>query len=134
MRPDDLRTAQEHTVWTALKLATLWITLLVPAFIERTLLGARTYYFLYVGVGLIFVIYGVTIRRIFFLLQHTKREPVFIWFAFLLWSLFICSVLAIFAFEYDLLPHAPGLASTQSRPLIDYLYYEIITFTRRIAG
>jgi hypothetical protein len=38
-------------------------------------------------------------------------------------------VLAAFAFEYDLLPHTPAPSITQSRPLIDYLYYEIITFT-----
>jgi transposase len=37
------------------KLAVLWIPLLVLPFIERTLLGAKTYYFLYVGLGLVFV-------------------------------------------------------------------------------
>jgi hypothetical protein len=124
-----LRTHQENIVWTLLGLAAGWITLLVPAFVERTLLDARTYWFLYFGLGLVFVMYGLTIRSIFFFLQHTKREPVFVWIAFLLWSLFICSVLAAFAFEYDLLPHTPDSSTAQSRPLIDYLYYEIITFT-----
>ena len=124
-----MRTDQEHEVWTLLKLAALWVTLLVPPFIERTLLGARTYYFLYIGLGLVFAIYGVTIRRIFFFLSHVRREPVFVWIAFLFWSLFICTVLAGFALEYDLLPHTPEPSATQGRPLIDYLYYEIITFT-----
>jgi hypothetical protein len=31
--------------------------------------------------------------------------------------------------EYDLLPHAPEGSITLGRPLIDYFYYEIITFT-----
>ena len=124
-----MRTDQKHIVWTLLKLVALWITILVPPFIERTLLGARTYYFLYIGLGLVFAIYGVTIRRIFFFLSHVRREPVFVWIAFLFWSLFICTVLAGFALEYDLLPHTPEPSVTQGRPLIDYLYYEIITFT-----
>jgi hypothetical protein len=46
-----------------------------------------------------------------------------------MWSVFICTVLAVFAIEYDLLPHAPESSVAHSRPLIDYLYYEIITFT-----
>jgi len=66
-------------------------------FTERTLLGAKSYYFLYIGLGLVFVMYGLTIRSIFFFLQHTRREPVYVWIAFLLWSVFICSVLAVFA-------------------------------------
>src|SRR6516162_8677403 len=33
------------------KLAVLWIALLVLPFAERTLLGAKTYYFLYIGLG-----------------------------------------------------------------------------------
>jgi hypothetical protein len=111
------------------KLAVLWIALLVLPFVERTLLGAKTYYFLYIGLGLVFVMYGLTIRSVFFFLQHTRREPVYIWIAFLLWSVFICSVLAAFAIEYDLLPHTPEPSITHGRPLIDYLYYEIITFT-----
>src|SRR5215469_7980697 len=37
------------------KLALLWIALLILPFAERTLLGAKTYYFLYVGLGLVFV-------------------------------------------------------------------------------
>jgi len=40
------------------KLAVLWIVLLVLPFAERTLLGAKTYYFLYIGLGLVFVLYG----------------------------------------------------------------------------
>ena len=111
------------------KLAVLWIALLVLPFAERTLLGAKTYYFLYIGLGLVFVLYGLTIRSIFSFLQHTRREPVYVWIAFVVWSVFICSVLAIFAIEYDLLPHAPEPSITLGRPLIDYLYYEIITFT-----
>jgi hypothetical protein len=74
------------------KLAVLWIALLVLPFVEGTLLGAKTYYFLYIGLGLVFVMYGLTIRSVFFFLQHTRREPVYIWIAFLLWSVFICSV------------------------------------------
>src|SRR6516162_10062748 len=38
-------------------------------------------------------------------------------------------VLAAFAIGYDLLPHTPEPSITHGRPLIDYLYYEIITFT-----
>jgi hypothetical protein len=52
------------------KLAVLWLALLVLPFAERTLLGAKTYYFLYIGLGLVFVIYGLTIRSIFFLEAH----------------------------------------------------------------
>ena len=111
------------------KLAVLWIALLVPPFAERTLLGAKTYYFLYIGLGLVFVMYGLTIRSIFFFLRHTRREPGYVWIAFLVWSVFICSILAVFAIEYDLLPHSPQASTKLSRPLIDYLYYEIITFT-----
>jgi voltage-gated potassium channel Kch len=111
------------------KLAGLWIALLVLPVAERTLLGAKTYYFLYIGLGLVFVLYGLTIRSIFSFLQHARREPVYVWIAFLVWSVFICSVLAVFAIEYDLLPHTPEPSITHGRPLIDYLYYEIITFT-----
>jgi voltage-gated potassium channel len=110
-------------------LAVLWIGLLVLPFTERSLLGAKTYYFLYIGLGLVFVMYGLTIRSIFFFLRHTRRKPVYVWIAFLAWSVFICSVLAVFAIEYDLLPHTPEPSTKLSRPLIDYLYYEIITFT-----
>jgi voltage-gated potassium channel Kch len=35
----------------------------------------------------------------------------------------------VFAFEYDLLPHTPEPSIAQRRPLIDYLYFEIMTFT-----
>ena len=111
------------------QLAVLWIALLVPPFAERTLLGAKTYYFLYIGLGLAFVLYGLTIRSIFAFLRHTRREPVYVWIAFLVWSVFICGILAVFAIEYDLLPHTPGPSMAHSRPLIDYLYYEVITFT-----
>jgi hypothetical protein len=52
------------------KLAVLWLALLVLPFAERTLLGAKTYYFLYIGLGLVFVMYGLTIRSIFFLAAH----------------------------------------------------------------
>ena len=76
-----------------------------------------------------FVTYGLTIHSIFAFLQHTKREPVYIWIAFLLWSFFICCILAIFAIEYDLLPHTSEPSLAKSRPLIDYLYYEVMTFT-----
>ena len=111
------------------KLAVLWIALLVLPFAKRTLLGAKTYYFLYIGLGLTFVLYGLTIRSIFAFLQHTRREPVYVWIAFLVWSVFICSILAVFAIEYDLLPHTPEPSITHGRPLLDYLYYEIMTFT-----
>jgi hypothetical protein len=111
------------------KLAVLWIALLLLPFTERSLLGAKTYYFLYIGLGLVFVLYGLTIRSIFFFLRQTRREPVYVWIGFLAWSVFICSVLAVFAIEYDLLPHTPEPSMKLSRPLIDYLYYEIITFT-----
>jgi hypothetical protein len=112
-----------------LKVAALWIALLVLPFTERTLLGLQTYYGLFIGLGLVFVMYGLTIYSIFAFLQHTKREPVYIWIAFLLWSLFICCILAVFAFEYDLLPHTSEPSLAKSRPLIDYLYWEIMTFT-----
>jgi voltage-gated potassium channel Kch len=42
---------------------------------------------------------------------------------------FICCVLAVFAIEYDLPPHTSEGSTAQGRPLIDYLYYEVITFT-----
>jgi voltage-gated potassium channel len=75
------------------------------------------------------VLYGLTIRAIFFFLRQTAREPVYVWIAFLAWSVFICSVLAVFAIQYNLLPQTPEPSMKPSRPLIDYLYYEIITFT-----
>jgi len=111
------------------KLAIPWIVLLALPFAERTLLGAKTYYFLYIGLGLVFVLYGLSIRTIFFFLQRTRREPVYVWIGYLAWSVFICSVLSVFAIEYDLLPQTPEPSITHGRPLIDYLYYEIITFT-----
>ena len=111
------------------KLAAFWMALLILPLIERTLLGARTYYGLDIGLGLVFVLYGLTIRSIFVFLQHTRREPFYVWIMFLVWSVFICGVLAGFAVGYDLLPHTPEPSLAQSRPLIDYLYYEIMTFT-----
>ena len=111
------------------KLAVLWIGLLILPFAERTLLGARTYYFLYIGLALVFVLYGFTIRSVFAFLHHTRREPVYVWISYLAWSVFICNILSVFAFEYDLLPRAPESSIAHGRPLIDYLYYEIITFT-----
>lgn len=107
-------------------LAALWIGLLVLPFAERTLSAAKTYYFLYVGLGLVFVLYGLTIRSLFSFLYNTRRDPAYVWIAYLAWSVFICGILSVFAFEYDLLPHTPEL---YRRPLIDYLYYEVITFT-----
>jgi len=111
------------------KLAVLWIAILVLPFVERTLLGAKTYYFLYIWLGLVFLLYGLTIRSIFSFLRHTRREPVYVWIAFLLSSAFICSILACFAIEYDILPHTQERSITHGRPLVDYLYYEIMTFT-----
>jgi voltage-gated potassium channel Kch len=110
-------------------LAVPWIVLLALPFAERTVFGAKTYYFLYIGLGLVFVLYGLSIRSIFFFLQRARREPVYVWIGYLAWSVFICSVLSVFAIEYDLLPHTPEPSITHGRPLIDYLYYEIITFT-----
>ena len=117
---------QVSSVRLIARLAALWIVLLVLPFAERTLLGAKTYYFLYIGLGLVFVLYGLTIRSLFSFLYHTRRDPAYVWIAYLAWSVFICSILSVFAIEYDLLPHTPEL---YRRPLIDYLYYEIITFT-----
>jgi hypothetical protein len=111
------------------KLAVLWIALLVLPFAERTFLDAKTYYLLYIGLGLVFVLYGFTIRSVFAFLHHTRREPVYVWISYLVWSIFICSILSVFAFEYDLLPHTQEASTAGGRLLIDYLYYEIITFT-----
>jgi voltage-gated potassium channel len=124
-----LRTNQHYSIWTVVKLFISWIALLIPPLVERSILGSKTYYFLYLGLASVFVMYGITLRTLFHFLQHTKREPIFVWLGYLLWSLFLCCFLAVFAFEYNLLPHPPDVATTQSRPLIDYLYYEVITFT-----
>jgi hypothetical protein len=124
-----LRTNEHYSIWTFAKLVISWIALLIPPLVERSILGSKTYYFLYLGLASVFVMYGITLRTLFHFLQHTKREPIFVWLGYLLWSLFLCCFLAVFAFEYDLLPHPPDVATTQSRPLIDYLYYEVITFT-----
>jgi hypothetical protein len=126
---DTIRMASQSTLYDILKVAALWIMLLILPFTERTLLGIQTYYGLFIGLGLVFVIYGLTIYSIFAFLQHTKRHPVYIWIAFLLWSLFICCILAVFAIEYDLLPHTSDPSLAGRRPLIDYLYFEIMTFT-----
>lgn len=72
-----------------LKLATLWTGILVLPLIERTILGARTYYGLFIGLGLVFVLYGLTIRSIFVFLQRTRRQPFYVWIMFLVWSLFM---------------------------------------------
>ena len=112
-----------------LKLAALWIALLVLPLIERTLLGARTYYGLYIGLGLVFVSYGLTVRAIFAFLRHTRRSPIYVWMGFLLWSFFICCILAGFAIGYDLLPRTSEQPLAANRPLIDYFYYETMTFT-----
>lgn len=120
---------QHFSIWTVLKLVPFWIAILIPPIIERTVIGSGTYYFLYIGLVSIFVTYGISLRTLFHYLQHTRREPVFIWAGYLLWSLFLCCILAVFAFEYDLLPHPPASSGTESRPLVDYLYYEVITFT-----
>jgi len=124
-----VRANQEFSVWTVLKLPPLWIALLLPAITERSLLGSKTYYFLYIGLAGVFVMYGVSIRTVFHFLQHTRREPIFAWIGYLGWSFFLCCILAVFAFEYDLLPHTLDAATGQGRQLIDYLYYEVITFT-----
>ncbi len=58
------------------KLAVLWVALLALPFAERTLLGAKSLLFSHIGLGLVFVMYGLTIRSIFLFLQHTRREPV----------------------------------------------------------
>ena len=63
-----------------------------------------------------------------FIAAH-RREPVYVWIGYLASSAFICSVLSVFALEYDLLPHTPEPSITHGRPLVDYLYYEIMTFT-----
>ena len=72
---------------------------------------------------------GFSIRAIFSFLQRARREPVYVWIGYLAWSVFICGILSVFAIEYDLLPQTPEPSITHGRPLIDYFYYEIITFT-----
>ena len=124
-----MQTNQHYSIWTILTLLAFWLAILIPPIIERTVLGSKTYYFLYIGLASVFLIYGVSLRTLFHFLQQTRREPLFVWLGYLLWSLFLCCVLAVFAFEYDLLPHIPDPSATQTRPLIDYLYYEVITFT-----
>jgi voltage-gated potassium channel len=120
---------RQYTVRTVLRLLAFWIAILIPPLIERTFLGSKTYYFLYIGLASVFAVYGISLRTLFHYLQEVRREPIFVWMGYLLWSLFLCFILAFFAFQYDLLPHVPAPSLTGSRPLIDYLYYEIITFT-----
>jgi hypothetical protein len=119
----------KQQVRLALTVALLWAGLLALPFTQRTFLGAKTHYCLFVGLGLVFVMYGLTIRSIFSLLQHTKREPVYVWIGFLLWSVFLCGVLAVFGTEYDLLPPTRDPSNIHGRPFFDYLYFEVITFT-----
>ena len=128
-KPANLGKNHQFSVRTVLKLPPLWIALLVPIFVERSLLGSKTCYFLYIGLALVFVMYGISVRSVFHYLQHTGREPIFAWVGYLGWTFFLCCVLSVFAFEYDLLPHPPDAAAGQGRQLIDYLYYEVMTFT-----
>jgi hypothetical protein len=128
-RPIQLATNQHYSVRTILKLLPFWFAILIPPVIERTVLGSKTYYFLYIGLASVFVLYGLTLRTLFHYLQQIRREPIFVPLSYLAWSVFLCSILAVFAYEYDLLPHVSEPSATQGRPLIDYLYYEVITFT-----
>jgi hypothetical protein len=124
-----LQINQPYSFWAILKLLPFWIAILIPPVIERTVLDSRTYYFLYIGLASVFVMYGLTLRTLFHYLSQVRREPIFVWMGYLFWSLFLCCVLTVFAFQYDLLPHLPVPDAGSSRPLIDYLYFEIITFT-----
>ena len=92
-------TNRHYSVWTILRLFAFWIAILIPSFIERTLLGSKTYYFLYIGLALVFVMYGLSLRTLFHFLQQTRREPIFVPLGYLLWSLFLCCILAFFAFQ-----------------------------------
>jgi voltage-gated potassium channel len=124
-----LATNQHYSLWAILRLLPFWIAILIPPVLERTVLGSSTYYFLYIGLVSLFVLYGLTLRTLFHYLQQTRREPIFVPLSYLAWSVFLCSILAVFAYEYDLLPHLSDSSVTQGRPLIDYLYFEVITFT-----
>jgi hypothetical protein len=121
------RLVLKEQVHLVMKLVGLWAALLVLPFTERTLLHARTYYGLFVGLALVFVVYGFCVRSVFFFLPRARPQPFYVWIGFAAWSVILCSVLAVFAFQYDLLPCPPD--PSQNRPLIDYLYYEVITFT-----
>jgi hypothetical protein len=57
--------ASQSTFNVFLKLVALWIGLLILPLTERTLLDVRTYYGLFIGLGLVFVVYGLTVRSIF---------------------------------------------------------------------
>src|SRR5260221_12609042 len=59
-----------------LKLVALWIALLILPVTETTLLDARTYYGLFIGLGLVFVMYGLTIRSIFALSAAQKAGAI----------------------------------------------------------
>jgi hypothetical protein len=72
-----LRTNQHYSIWTILRLLAFWIAILIPPVIERTVLGSRTYYFLYIGLASVFVMYGVSLRTLFHYLQQIRREPLF---------------------------------------------------------
>jgi len=127
-----MRESRFHQVGTVrhiAKLAVLWVVLSALPIAERTFLGTGTSYFLYIGLVLIFVLYGFTIKSVFAFLHHTRREPVYVWISYLGWSILICAILSVFACEYDLLPHTAVASTERGRPLIDYLYYEVITFT-----
>ena len=128
-RPNHLKPDQTTFVRTVRRLLPLWVAILVPVVIERSVFGSKTYYFLYIGLVSVFVLYGFSIRTVFHFLQHTNREPIFAWIGYLAWSFFLCCILSVFAFEYDLLPHTLDAPTGQGRPLIDYLYYEVMTFT-----
>lgn len=129
MAADAPESRRAGPVQLLIKLAVLWLVLLALPLAERFVFGARTYYFLYIGLALVFVLYGFTVRSVFSFLHHTRREPVFVWISYLAWSIFICGILSVFAFAYDLLPHTPDASAPYGRPLIDYFYYEVITFT-----
>src|SRR5262249_1076615 len=52
--------------------------------------------------------------------QRAKKalaSPTFyVWIGYLAWSVFICSILSVFAIEYDLLPQTPEPSITHGRP------------------
>jgi hypothetical protein len=89
--------ALREGVNSLLKVTVLWMVLLSLPFIERTLLGAKTFYLLYGGLALVFVAYGLTIRSLFFFLQQVKREPVYVWIGF-----FVCRFSCVAFWRYSL--------------------------------
>ena len=62
-------------------------------------------------------------------LRFGSYERSSVWIGFLLWSVFLCGVLAVFGTEYDLLPPTRDPSIIHGRPFFDYLYFEVITFT-----